>query len=77
MAEVDGHDVNDLKSVLSRLPFEPERPNAIICHTVKGKGFSFVENNMEWHHKNGVSEEEIQSLLAELVEDPDAGGEVN
>ena len=77
VAEVDGHDVNDLKSVLSRLPFEPGRPNAIICHTVKGKGFSFVENNMDWHHKNRVSEEEIQSLLAELVEDPDAAGEVN
>lgn len=77
VAEVDGHDVNDLQSVLSRLPFEPGRPNAIICHTVKGKGFSFVENNMDWHHKNRVSEEEIQSLLAELVEDADPIGEVS
>jgi hypothetical protein len=32
---------------------------------------------MDWHHKNRISEEEIQSLLAELVEDPDTVGEVN
>jgi transketolase len=77
VAEADGHSVSELQSVLSRVPFEPGKPSAIICHTVKGKGFSFVENNMDWHHKNRISEEEIQSLLAELVEDPDKIGEVN
>jgi transketolase len=65
-AEVDGHDVDALRSVLSRLPLESGRPSAIICHTVKGKGFSFVENNMDWHHKNRVSAEEVSALMAEL-----------
>jgi transketolase len=64
--EVDGHNVDDLRSVMSGLPLESGRPSAIICHTVKGKGFSFVENNMDWHHKNRISAEEIQALLSEL-----------
>jgi transketolase len=64
--EVDGHDVEQLRSVLGRTPFHPGRPSSIICHTVKGKGVSFVENNLNWHHKNKVTEEEIQALLAEL-----------
>ena len=64
--EVDGHSVDDLRSTLLGLPFDPDKPNAVICHTVKGKGISFVENNMDWHHKNRVTPEEIQSLTAEL-----------
>lgn len=64
--EVDGHNVDDLRSVLANLPVEVNKPSAIICHTIKGKGISFAENNMEWHHKNRVSDEEIQSLLEEL-----------
>lgn len=67
VAEVDGHNVDELRSTLSSLPLDPKKPSAIICHTVKGKGFSFVENNMEWHHKNRVTAEEVQALLDELV----------
>lgn len=64
--EVDGHSVDQLRSVFLSLPFEPNKPSAIVCHTVKGKGVRFVENNMEWHHKNRISDEEIQSLLTGL-----------
>ena len=66
VAELDGHDVSEIRSVLSRLPVEANRPSAIICHTVKGKGVDFVENNMEWHHKNRVSSQELQALLKAL-----------
>jgi transketolase len=66
VAEVDGHSVQELQGSLTNLPIEPGRPTAIICHTVKGKGISFVENNMEWHHKNRVTPDEVESLLAEL-----------
>jgi transketolase len=65
-AEVDGHSVDQLRSVLAGLPLEPGRPSAVICHTVKGKGIDFVENNMDWHHKTRVTPEEIRSLLASL-----------
>jgi len=64
--EVDGHHVDALRSVLSNLPLAPDKPSVIICHTVKGKGIEFVENNPEWHHKNKITDEEIRSLLAAL-----------
>lgn len=64
--EIDGHDVFQLRDVFGRLPLHPERPNAVICHTIKGKGVSFAENNMAWHHKSGLSAEDIAALYAEL-----------
>lgn len=67
--EVEGHDVAALRDTLGRPPFNPGKPNAVICHTIKGKGISFVENNLEWHHKNKVTPEEIQTLLAALEPD--------
>ena len=64
--EVDGHDLGQLRATLARIPFESDRPSLIICHTLKGKGVSFVENNLHWHHKNNPTDEEIRALLAEL-----------
>ena len=64
--EVDGHSMPDLRAALSRTPFESGKPSILICHTIKGKGVSFVENNLKWHHKTRVSEDEVRSLLAEL-----------
>lgn len=64
--EVDGHDIDELKTVFSGLPLHPDKPSAIICHTVKGKGISFVECNLNWHHKNSVSLEEVQACMMEL-----------
>jgi transketolase len=64
--EVDGHSVTALRQALLETPFEPGKPSIIICHTIKGKGVSFVENNLNWHHKTKISEEEARSLMAEL-----------
>src|SRR5262249_25955563 len=64
--EVDGHDVQALRSTLAEVPFASDRPGVLICHTVKGKGVSFAENNLQWHHKNKVTDAEIESLLASL-----------
>ena len=44
------------------------RATAIICHTVKGKGVGFTENNLKWHHKSGLKENEMRELLAALEE---------
>ncbi len=65
--EVDGHDVNALRLAFNDLPFEQGKPNAVICHTIKGKGVSFAEHNPQWHHKNKVTDEDIASLLKELA----------
>ena len=64
--EVNGHDTGELLSVLGSAPFEPGRPNAIICHTVKGKGVSFTEKNLAWHHKSKVTDAEVGALMSEL-----------
>jgi len=72
VTEVDGHSVDELRSVLCNLPLELDKPSAIICHTVKGKGIKFVEKNLNWHHKSRITDEEIQSLLAALEELTDA-----
>ncbi len=64
--EVQGHSLEELRDVLTSLPLELDKPSTVICHTVKGKGIDFVENNMDWHHKNKVTPEEVQSLLASL-----------
>ena len=61
--EVDGHDVTPLRRTLSGVPFAKDRPSAIICHTVKGKGISFAENDMKWHHKSSIKSNEVEELM--------------
>ncbi|NDV22213.1 transketolase [Desulfovibrio sp. JC022] len=69
--EVDGHDVNALENVFRELPFETDKPSAIICHTVKGKGIPFAENNPLWHHKTKMSNEDY-ALMIKSIEEYDA-----
>src|SRR3989338_1599864 len=66
VTEVNGHDVQALKSILKKTPLETNKPTTIICHTIKGKGISFAEENLEWHHKAKISEEEVQLLMKAL-----------
>jgi transketolase len=65
-AEVDGHDVTALRDVFHRLPLAPDRPSAIICHTVKGKGIAFAENDANWHHKSKIDQDVVARLRAAL-----------
>jgi transketolase len=62
--EIDGHDMNEIRNTLKKLPFVSNKPNAIICHTIKGKGFPFAEGNANWHHKSKLSKEEIEAMYA-------------
>jgi transketolase len=62
--EVDGHDVGALRTLLRRLPVDAGKPTAIVCHTVKGKGVSFAENDPNWHHKNKFADGEIDKIYA-------------
>lgn len=65
--EVNGHDVVALKRAFTKAIRKPKKPQLVICHTVKGKGISFVENNMDWHHRTKVTDEEITKLYASLA----------
>lgn len=64
--EANGHDVHALKSALAGVPFAPGKPGVLICHTIKGKGVSFTERNLSWHHKARVTEAEAAALLEAL-----------
>jgi transketolase len=64
--EVDGHDVSALRSALTALPIAVGKPNAMVCHTTKGKGIPFAENNPEWHHKAKIGPDEVSNMLAAL-----------
>jgi transketolase len=66
VAEVNGHDVAALRRVLRSVPFERERPSLIICHTVKGKGLVFAENDANWHHKSSIKRDLIDQMYAAL-----------
>ena len=48
--EVDGHNIDALNKIFSNIK-KINKPKVIIAKTIKGKGFSFSENNNEWHHK--------------------------
>src|SRR5882672_1633890 len=47
--EIDGHDFGQIIDVVARAKESKGRPSMVICHTVKGKGVSFMEDRMEWH----------------------------
>ena len=64
--EVDGHDVAALRRVLLATPAQSDRPTAVICHTVKGKGIPFAENDPNWHHKAKVAAATIASMYQAL-----------
>jgi len=56
--EVDGHDHKSLRACFSGLPFDDNgKPNIVIAHTTKGKGVSFMENNVLWHYRSPQGEE--------------------
>lgn len=57
-------DGNDLEQVIAALdvPHLPGKPRCILCHTVKGKGVSFMENEAGWHGKAPNHEQAAQAL---------------
>lgn len=66
VVEVDGHDVGALQKVFKNLPAEKGKPTAIICHTIKGKGLSFAENDPKWHHQSSIKPDVFAQMDEEL-----------
>lgn len=63
--EVDGHDLGQLIPLMRQVPDGSGKPVAIIAHTVKGKGVSFMEDDNNWHYRI-PNESEVQTALKEL-----------
>lgn len=66
VVEVNGHDIGALLDAFRE--GAEEKPLAVIADTVKGKGVSFMENNLKWHH-GVMSEKEFQAAMEELGEE--------
>jgi transketolase len=61
----DGNDIAALLRTFGQVPFEAGKPNLILARTVKGKGVSFIENQVKWHHRV-PTDDELAQALAEL-----------
>ncbi len=61
----NGNDIDALIDCFDRLPFEAGKPNLILANTIKGRGISFMEDTVKWHHKV-PTEDEYKSALHEL-----------
>jgi transketolase len=62
--EIDGHNITEIYDTFLSLKNQ-NGPVAIVANTVKGKGFSFAENNNAWHHAP-LSSSQYESALEEL-----------
>jgi len=63
--EVDGHNLKEIEALLSSVPYRVGKPSCLIAHTIKGKGVSFMENNLLWHYRSPQGEE-YEAALQEL-----------
>lgn len=66
--EIDGHNHAEIRAALKSLPWEPGKPNCLIAHTIKGKGVSFMENQLLWHYKSPDAEQ-LRLALLDLADD--------
>ena len=62
VSEVNGHNIIKLRNYFKKINSKNKKPTALICHTIKGKGFPFAENNASWHHKNFFTEKEVKDI---------------
>lgn len=61
--KINGHDFNELSDVTN--PSNINSPRVYIADTIKGRGVSFMENNMSWHYKS-PNTEDLEKALMEL-----------
>lgn len=61
--EIDGNRFEEILEVFSKIPESPGKPTAIIAHTVKGKGVSFMEDDNNWHYRVPNDEELLKAKV--------------
>jgi transketolase len=63
--EVDGHDVEQIDAAYREAESTSGKPTAVVARTIKGKGYSKVENQPGWHGK-AISQEDVEAALEEM-----------
>ena len=66
VVEIDGNDINQVLIALNKAKIIKGQPTVIIAHTIKGKGVSFMENNVKFHG-NAPNAEQLEKALKELA----------
>lgn len=71
--EIDGHNHEELRNALKDTHNENNKPTVVIANTIKGKGISFMENNILWHYRFPHEGEEYDNAVRELEEQKPEG----
>ena len=61
---INGHNFYQLDKAI-KIAYKAKIPSVIICDTIKGKGVTFMENNLKWHYKN-VDKKELIAAKKEI-----------
>lgn len=59
---IDGHNLKEIEKACLRGPFSRGKPSVIIAETSKGKGVSFMEDQLEWHYKSPNRQQSKQAI---------------
>lgn len=63
--DIDGHDMNQIVEAVDKAKKVKDKPTVIVAKTIKGKGVSFMENQVGWHGK-APSRDQVEEALKEL-----------
>jgi transketolase len=63
--EIDGHNHDEIKEAFFKARQTTDKPTAIVANTIKGKGVSYMEDELLWHYRS-PNEEEYNKALKEL-----------
>ena len=69
---INGNDLDEIEAAVNNAKSTKGKPTAIIATTVKGKGVSFMENNVSWHG-SAPNEEQYKQAMADLGEEVSGG----
>jgi transketolase len=62
---IDGHNLEEIDAAVKAAKACKGKPTAILCKSVKGKGVSFMENNVKWHG-SAPNKEQYEQAVAEI-----------
>jgi len=68
-SEIDGHDCDQINYKLSQMDAEKNinMPRIIYAKTIKGKGFSIMENKPNWHYWNNLTKDQVEQCRKEII----------
>lgn len=62
LIEIDGHNLDSIRAAIGESKAHKGSPTAVLCHTIKGKGVSFMENVASWHGTAPNEEQYLQAM---------------